>query len=98
MHPGLMKSQLGERAEISKPLRAIFGVYGAMGEGWMQTRGLGQVFFCAASPEMRMEQSGTYFQKTVEAGWQSGMAKNLALATKLEEWTKEEMKKEGWVK
>lgn len=33
-----------------------------------------------------------------EEGGQSGMAKNMVLAAKLEDWTREEMKKEGWVK
>jgi hypothetical protein len=56
--------------------------------------------FCAASPEMRIEQSGTYFQRFAEAvaEWHGGMAKNMDLTAKLEERTQEEMKREGWVK
>ena len=98
VHPGLVKSQLGERAEISKPLRAILEVYGAMGGRINADKGSWTSVFCAASPEMRMEQSGTYFQRLAEAGWQSSMSKNIALTAKLEEWTEEAMKKEGWVK
>lgn len=53
--------------------------------------------FCAASPAMRAEQSGTYFERIAKKGSQSGPAKDMVLAAKLEDWTKNEMKKEGWV-
>ena len=52
--------------------------------------------YCAASPEMKREQSGSYFERIAKAGTQSCKAKDMALAAKLEEWTKELMAKEGW--
>ncbi|TVY86836.1 hypothetical protein LAWI1_G006846, partial [Lachnellula willkommii] len=53
--------------------------------------------FCAASPDMKVEQSGTYFQQIAGAGWQSCSAKDMVLAAKLEDWTKAEMAKGNWV-
>ncbi|MCJ1394841.1 hypothetical protein MMC18_007721 [Xylographa bjoerkii] len=97
VHPGLVESQLSVRAEFPTVLKMIFVVYGALGGRIDADKGSWTSAFCAASPEMKEEQSGTYFQRIAEAGWQSGMAKDMALAANLEEWTGEEMKKEGWV-
>lgn len=97
VHPGLVKSQIGARAEFPKAIKMAVEVYGALGGRMEADKGSWTSVFCAASPEMRKEQSGTYFQRIAEAGWQSGMAKDMDLAAKLEEWTKEEMRKEGWV-
>ncbi len=46
------------------------------------------------------EYSGLYLQRDVNTTsfWQSSHAKNMMLAEKLENWTEEEMTKEGWVK
>ncbi|MCJ1404596.1 hypothetical protein MMC11_007822 [Xylographa trunciseda] len=98
VHPGMVKSEIGVRAEISSVYKKFFAVYAALGGIMDADTGSWTIVFCAASPEMRMEQSGTYFQRHAEAGWQSGMAKNMALAAKLEEWTGEKMEKEGWVR
>ena len=46
---------------------------------------------------MKKEQSGMYFERIAKAGSQSSKAKDMVLAAKLEEWTKELMRKEGWV-
>ena len=35
--------------------------------------------------------------RIAKKGWESGNAKNMELAKKLENWTKELMGKEGWV-
>ena len=95
VHPGLVESQLSVRAETPILLKMVFVVYSAIGGRIDADTGSWTSVFCAASPEMRKEQSGTYFQRIAEAGWQSGMAKDMVLAAKLEEWTREEMKKEG---
>lgn len=97
VHPGMVESQIGDRAVVPSVARMLFNVYGALGGRYDGDTGSWTSVFCAASPEMRREQSGTYFQRIAEAGWQSGMAKDLVLAERLEEWTKREMKKEGWV-
>ncbi|KAF4631734.1 hypothetical protein G7Y89_g6394 [Cudoniella acicularis] len=99
VHPGLVESNLGTRAEFPTTMKVILAIYRAVGGKMMDgDKGSWTSVFCVASPEMKKELSGTYFQRIAEAGWQSGMAKNIKLAERLEEWTREEMKKEGWVK
>ncbi|KAI0409301.1 NAD(P)-binding protein [Xylaria palmicola] len=56
--------------------------------------------FCAASQQMTADQSGTYFEifrRWGEPWWQSSAAKDEKLAERLEEWTGQEMKGEGWI-
>jgi len=98
VHPGLVESQLAVRAEAPIALKMMVVVYSAFGGRLDADTGSWTSVFCAASPEMRKEQSGTYFQRIAEAGWQSKMAKNMDLAAKLEEWTRDKMNKEGWIK
>ena len=97
VHPGLVESNLSAHAQIPPPVRIILKVYGAIGGIVDGDKGSWTSLFCAASPEMKKEQSGTYFQRLAEPGWESGNAKNMQLAEKLEGWTREEMKKEGWI-
>jgi NAD(P)-dependent dehydrogenase (short-subunit alcohol dehydrogenase family) len=96
IHPGLVESQLEGRVE-SGAQRALLKVFHFFG-GYMDTdTGAWTSVFCAVSPEMKKEQSGTYFERIAKAGWQSSAAKNMVLAAKLEDWTKDLMEKEGWV-
>ncbi|KAM5371229.1 hypothetical protein ACJZ2D_008149 [Fusarium nematophilum] len=97
VHPGLVDSQLGTRAEFPPLLSMAFSLYGAMGGRMDADKGSWTSLFCVASQDMKESQSGTYFQRIAEPGWQSCLAKDEKLAEKLEEWTKEEMKKGGWV-
>ncbi|KAM0469993.1 hypothetical protein ACHAPX_010177 [Trichoderma viride] len=97
VHPGLVESQLGAKAEIVKPLRMIFAMFGFMGARFDNDKGAWTSLFCAASPQMKANQSGTYFQRIAEAGRESAIAKDMKLAERLYQWTKEIMKKEGWV-
>jgi hypothetical protein len=53
--------------------------------------------FCAASSEMKSAQSGTYFQRVADAGWQSSNAKDVTLAEDLEKWTKKKVQYGGWL-
>lgn len=96
VHPGLVESNLGNRAEIPRWMGAAFELYGRMGGRIDPDKGSWTSLFCVASPLMKREQSGTYFQRIAEKGWQSSVAKNEALANRLEEWTKGEMRKGGW--
>jgi NAD(P)-dependent dehydrogenase (short-subunit alcohol dehydrogenase family) len=97
VHPGLVESNLGTHAEFPMWMKTIFQVYFALGGQSMEAdKGSWTSVFCAASRDMTKEQSGTYFQRIARAGWQSGLAKDSELAAKLEEWTKEVMKKEGF--
>jgi NAD(P)-dependent dehydrogenase (short-subunit alcohol dehydrogenase family) len=97
VHPGLVQSQLSAKAEFPAALKMLFGLYGLLGGRIDADTGSWTSVFCASSQEMKKEQSGTYFQRIAEAGWQSGMAKNMDIADKLEHWTNEKMKTEGWV-
>ena len=97
VHPGLVRSQLGGRAEMSFPLRAMFKVAAGLGAQVEADKGSWTSVFCAASLDFKKSQSGTYFQRIAEAGWESKLAKDTELAVKLEDWTEREMKKEGWV-
>ena len=96
VHPGLVESQLEGRVESAaqRTLLKVFHLFG----GYMDTdTGAWTSVFCAASPMMKKEQSGTYFQRIATSGWQSSAAKDMVLAAKLEDWTKEEMKKKGGI-
>lgn len=97
VHPGLVDSNIGEHAEMPGILRKFFNVYGSLGGRVDADKGSWTSVFCAASPDMKRDQSGTYFQRIAEAGWQSSKAKDVDLAAKLEEWTAIEMKKGGWI-
>ncbi|RDW87377.1 hypothetical protein BP5796_03071 [Coleophoma crateriformis] len=98
VHPGYVETQIGVHAEFPAYFRLIFGTFSALGGKAMEAdKGSWTSVFCAASPDMKREQSGTYFQRIAEAGWQSSMAKDVGLAAKLDEWTREAMSKKGFV-
>ncbi|KAH6664669.1 putative carbonyl reductase [Halenospora varia] len=96
VHPGLVKSQLSLSSESSsyRKIGPVLALLGLQADG---DTGSWTSVFCAASLGMKPEQSGTYFQRIAAAGWSSNNAKNMDLAEKLEDWTKSEMKKEGWI-
>lgn len=95
MHPGLVESGLVTKVE-SGALKGLVTVLAAF-KSTNADRGSWTSVFCAASPDFKKEQSGTYFVRIAKKGWESGNAKNMELAKKLENWTKELMGKEGWV-
>jgi NAD(P)-dependent dehydrogenase (short-subunit alcohol dehydrogenase family) len=97
VHPGLVKSNLAANVEAGVLLKAIVVVAKVIVGAYDTDKGAWTSVFCVASPEMKKEQSGTYFQRIAEPGWQSGLAKNMKLAEKLEEWTRADMRKSGWV-
>ncbi|KAF5004149.1 hypothetical protein FDECE_9363 [Fusarium decemcellulare] len=97
VHPGLVDSQLGQKAEFPALLSKVFSIYGAMGGRMNADKGSWTSLFCVASQHMKEGQSGTYFQRIAEPGWQSCSAKDATLAERLETWTREEMSQGGWV-
>ncbi|HEY9760053.1 MAG TPA: SDR family NAD(P)-dependent oxidoreductase, partial [Oculatellaceae cyanobacterium] len=97
VHPGLVESRIGDKAQVPSVLRFLFDVYGAMGGRWSADKGSWTSLYCAASPEMAKDQSGTYFQRLAEPGWQSALAKDEELADRLERWTVEVMTRERWI-
>jgi NAD(P)-dependent dehydrogenase (short-subunit alcohol dehydrogenase family) len=96
VHPGLVESNLGTRAETPKIMSTIISILGAMGGRVNADKGSWTSVFCAASPQMKKEQSGEYFQRIAEPGWQSKMAKDVKLADELETWTRKAMEKGSW--
>ncbi|KAL2430858.1 Short-chain dehydrogenase/reductase drtF [Exophiala dermatitidis] len=97
VHPGLVESNLAVGAELPSWLKVLVPVYKRIGGLMDADRGSWTSVFCVTSPTMRKEHSGAYFQRVVDpAGWQSCLAKDVGLAAKLQDWTKEEMERGGW--
>ena len=98
VHPGLVESQLGARAALPGWFRVVLAPYVALGGRMDGDTGSWTSVFCAASPEMKREHSGGYFQRIADpAGWQSGLAKDADLAETLSEWTTHQMQIGGWM-
>ncbi|KAI5859494.1 NAD(P)-binding protein [Durotheca rogersii] len=102
VHPGLVETNLATSAEESgSRVTSVFSVLRMLGLMWPADKGSWTSLFCAASPDMKAEQSGAYFdifRRFAEPSWQSGAAKDGELAKRLEEWTGELMRREGWVR
>ena len=92
----MVDSNLAERSQFPTGTTWLVGIIGKFA-GVDADTGCFTSVFCAASPEMKKEHSGTYFQRLAEAGWQSGLAKDAQLAEKLQDWTQKEMRRGGWV-
>ena len=98
VHPGLVHTNIGAHASMPLLLKMLIAPYKALGGAIDADKGSWTSIFCAASPEMRKEHSGAYFQRFADPkGWQSTMAKDAQLAMKLQEWTVKEVQKEGWI-
>lgn len=97
VHPGLVRSQLSGKVEAGRT-RGLLQVFNMLGGYCEPDMGSWTSVFCAASPEFKKEQSGTYFERIAKKGSQSANAKNMELAERLEKWTNEQMVKEEWVK
>ena len=92
VHPGLVETNLNAPSELGAPMKALIWAAGLFGGRFDADRGSWTSVFCAASPKMKKEQSGTYFERIAKPGWQSGHAKDMDLGAKLEEWTMDEMR------
>ncbi|KAK0111161.1 hypothetical protein ONS95_001538 [Cadophora gregata] len=101
VHPGLVETNLANSvAESGSLLTKVLPIVRMVGLTLTADKGSWSSLFGVASPDMKAEESGMYFEvfkRLGEPWWQSGDAKNAELAEKLEVWTKEIMKKEGWV-
>jgi NAD(P)-dependent dehydrogenase (short-subunit alcohol dehydrogenase family) len=102
VHPGLVETNLATPAvEAGSGVSGVFSVLRMCGLIWPADKGSWNSLFCAASQDMKAEQSGTYFENFRRFGepwWQSGAAKDERLGERLDEWTGELMRKEGWVR
>jgi NAD(P)-dependent dehydrogenase (short-subunit alcohol dehydrogenase family) len=98
VHPGFVKSELGNKAEFSWWMKAMVPPARWMGLEVDADKGAWTSLFCVAAKEMKQEDCGKYWQRFADPnGWQSGLAKDLELAEKLDSWTKKEMEKGGWM-
>lgn len=100
VHPGLTETNLATSIGDSGSGRVI-SVFRMFGLLWSADKGSWTSLYCAASQDMKADQSGTYLEishRLIEPWWQSGAAKDGVLAEKLERWTEEVMRKEGWVR
>ncbi len=99
LHPGLVETNLAT-AVRAKGATSVFSVMRMLGLMWPADKGSWNSLFCAASRDMKVEQCGQYlevFGRFGEPWCRSGAAKDGRLAERLEEWTREEMRKGGWV-
>lgn len=101
VHPGLVETNLARSLEeTGSGVVSVFSVARMLGLMYPTDKGSWSSLWCAASPEMKAEQSGGYFEifrRFGEPWWESGAAKDGKLAERLEEWTGEVMRKEEWI-
>lgn len=98
VHPGLVSTSLDKKAELSGFIRLLIAPYRWIGGFVDADTGSWTSLFCVAAKEMKREDCGKYWQRLADPnGWQSSAAKDLGLAERLEEWTKKEMIKGGWL-
>ncbi|KAI0868051.1 hypothetical protein GGS24DRAFT_483467 [Hypoxylon argillaceum] len=98
VHPGIVETNLA--TSVSGSGSYTISVIRKLGLIWPADKGSWTSLFCAASRDMKAEQSGKYFEifkRFGEPRWQSSAAEDGKLAEKLEEWTGEVMRREGWV-
>jgi len=101
VHPGLVETNLATSVgESGSGMTNVLMVLGKFGLMWPADKGSYTSLFCVASWDMKAEQSGTYFEvfrRCLEPRWQSGAAKDGKLAERLDEWTRQVMRREEWV-
>ncbi|KAH7402231.1 hypothetical protein DE146DRAFT_652784 [Phaeosphaeria sp. MPI-PUGE-AT-0046c] len=98
VHPGLVRSGLGDKAEAEGMFKLAAKVLGWVGQVVDSDEGSWTSLHCVAGPGMKREECGRYWQRMADPnGWQSANAKDEGLAERLEEWTKGEMERGGWL-
>ncbi|KAK6084495.1 short-chain dehydrogenase protein [Seiridium cupressi] len=101
VHPGLVQTNLATSVgESGSGMMRIFSALGMFGMMWPADKGSWTSLFCAASQDMKAEQSGEYFEifrRFGEPRCQSSAAKDEKLAGTLTEWTRDVTRKEGWI-
>jgi NAD(P)-dependent dehydrogenase (short-subunit alcohol dehydrogenase family) len=101
VHPSLVETNLATSVEeMASGMSSFLSVLRMLGFIWPADKGSGTSLFCVASRDMKAEQSGAYieiFRRFGEPRWQSSAAKDGKLAQRLEQWTGEVMRMQGWV-
>ncbi|ETS74844.1 hypothetical protein PFICI_13328 [Pestalotiopsis fici W106-1] len=103
VHPGMVETNIS--ASVESPdtgfgMGSVFSVARKFGLIWPADKGSWNTLYCIASEDMKAEQSGGYleiFARFGEPKCQNAAAKDEKLAERLERWTEEMMKREGWV-
>ncbi|KAF0637770.1 hypothetical protein FPSE5266_09526 [Fusarium pseudograminearum] len=101
VHPGLVETNLATTVDpTEKGMLTLVSALRCFRMLWSADKGSWNSLYCAASQDMKAEQSGQYmeiFHRFGEPWWASSAAKDEELAKKLDVWTRETMSKEGWV-
>ena len=101
VHPGLIETNLSDGVnELDSRMTSVMSVLRTAGVIWSIDEGSYTSLFCVASREMKAEESGGYFEifkRLGEPCWQSDPAKDAQLGVKLDVYTREVMRREGWV-
>ncbi|GKU01259.1 reductase [Fusarium langsethiae] len=100
VHPGLVETNLATTVDSSeKGMLNLLSLLRCFRMLWTADKGSWNSLYCAASQDMKAQQSGQYleiFHRFGEPWWASSAAKDEGLAEKLYVWTRETMDKEGW--
>lgn len=101
VHPGVVETGLaGSVQQTSMVFSIIAAVLRTLGLVISADKGSWTNLFCVAGSDMKAEESGMYAEihrRWGEPRWLSGPAKDEKLAERLEAWTVDAMRKEGWV-
>ena len=101
VHPGVVETNLaGSLEESGSMFVNAVNVMRFFGMTYTAEKGAYTSLYCAASQDMKADQSGDYVEihgRFGEPKCQSGAAKDDKLAEKLDIWTGELMRREGWV-
>ncbi|KAF4435371.1 hypothetical protein F53441_13524 [Fusarium austroafricanum] len=101
VHPGLVETNLSTAIDSAETGgQRLISVARCLRLLWTAERGSWNSIFCAASPDMKAEQSGQYleiYHRFGEFWWQSNASKDEELAKNLDEWTRDTMRRDGRV-
>ncbi|KAK1522984.1 hypothetical protein CPAR01_14527 [Colletotrichum paranaense] len=101
VHPGLVETNLSTSVEPSeKGVLNILSALRVFKMFWSADKGSWNSLFCAASQDMKAEQSGMYtdiYHRCGEPWWESSAVKDEKLAERLDKWTRDVMSTEGWI-
>jgi NAD(P)-dependent dehydrogenase (short-subunit alcohol dehydrogenase family) len=96
LDPGPVDTQLNTKVTIKgtswlHPILKCAGVYSTIEQGATSS------LFCASSTDFQERMSGEYFNSKASVTPPSKLAVDVSLRKKLEVWTEEKMRNEGWI-
>lgn len=97
IHPGLVYTNL---ISANLFLRLLFSALTRIGLMWPADRGSWNSLFCVASQDMTAEMSGQYldiYHRFGEPSSSSAYAQDRDLGDRLERWTRDLMRRDGWI-